>query len=350
MPDYIIVGQGICGSFLSYYLTKMGKDVLVIDKPQANTASKISSGIINPVTGRRIVKTWMIDELMPFAWQAYKEIGNELNTNLIQLCDIIDFFATPQMRDAFTERSNEEPELLSLENNSDEYQAFFRFNYSIGNIHPCYLTDVQIFLRLWKEKLQRNNQILEEEFDIEELHVGDEISYMSFKAQKIIFCDGVTGAKNPFFERLPFAFNKGEALVVSIPGLPQDFIYKQGINIVPWKEKDLFWIGSNYVWNYEDLQPTEAFRKATEEHLKYWLRLPFSVINHIASERPANVERRPFVGLHPVHQNVGILNGMGTKGCSLAPYFAYQFANHLVNDSPIEPLAEVKRFSRVLSR
>ena len=350
MPDYIIVGQGICGSFLSYYLTKMGKDVLLIDKPQADTASKISSGIINPVTGRRIVKTWMIDEIMPFAWQAYNEAEDTLGTKLIQQCDVLDYFATPQMRDAFAERSKEEPELLNLLNDYSVHESFFRFNYGAGTIHPCYLTDVQKLLQLWREHLKQNKQLLEEDFDLAELQAGDEIIYKDNKARKIIFCDGVAGSKNPFFERLPFAFNKGEALLVSIPGLPQNFIYKQGINIVPWKEKNLFWVGSNYVWNYEDLRPTEAFRKATEEHLKYWLRLPFSVIDQIASERPANVERRPFVGLHPVHQNIGILNGMGTKGCSLAPYFAHQLSDHLVHNSPIEPLADVRRFSRVLSR
>ena len=352
MPDFIIVGQGICGTFLSYYLTKLGREVLVIDKVQPDTASRVASGIINPVTGRRIVKTWMIDELMPFAGQAYTELSDVLQTSLIRQCDVLDFFATPQVREAFTERSREEPELLNVLNGSDEQERLFRFNYGVGKISPCYLTDVQMLLDLWRERLQQNKQLLEEKFEITELQVSHdvEITYRGIRAQKIIFCDGVAGAGNPFFERLPFAFNKGEALLLSIPDLPPDFIYKQGINIVPWKEKGMFWAGSSYVWKYNDLQPTEAFRKATEEHLKYWLRLPFSVMDHIASERPANVERRPFVGLHPVHRQIGILNGMGTKGCSLAPYFANQLANHLVNDSAIEPLADVKRFTRVLSR
>lgn len=352
MPDFIIVGQGICGSFLSYYLLKLGKEILVIDKPQSNTASKVASGIINPVTGRRLVKTWMIDELMPFARRAYTELGDVLQASLIRQCDVLDFFATPQMRDAFTERQGEEPELLNILNSSDEQSDLFRFNYSVGKISPCYLTDIQKLLVLWRKKLQQNGQLLEEEYRTEELLINDEVgvTYRDMTAQKIIFCDGVAGAGNQYFERLPFAFNKGEALLVSIPDLPLNFIYKQGINIVPWKEKDMFWVGSNYTWEYDDLQPTEAFRKPTEEHLKYWLRLPFSVIDHIASERPANVERRPFVGLHPVHRQVGILNGMGTKGCSLAPYFAHQLADHLVNGSVIEPLADVKRFARILSR
>jgi hypothetical protein len=40
---------------------------------------------------------------------------------------------------------------------------------------------------------------------------------------------------------------------------------------------------------------------------------------------------------------------MGTKGCSLAPYFANQLAQYLVHQSPIDPLADVIRFRKILS-
>jgi hypothetical protein len=56
------------------------------------------------------------------------------------------------------------------------------------------------------------------------------------------------------------------------------------------------------------------------------------------------------VGLHPVHTNIGILNGMGTKGCSLAPYFARQLVEHLLYQHSITGEADIKRFSRILSR
>ncbi len=351
MIDYIVVGQGMCGCFMSYYLQKAGKKILVINEAKPNTASVVASGIINPVTGRRMVKTWLIDELLPFVFNAYSELETELKTTLIQQQNVFDFFATLQMKEAFESRIKEEPELLKTMIDDDNLKALFRFNYGIGKINSCYLIDVQKLLLLWRERLKNDNCFREEKFDFLHCSVQKEkVIYKDVEAQKIIFCDGVSGARNPYFTMLPFAFNKGEALLVNIPHLPQTNIYKQGINIVPWKEKDLFWIGSNYVWNYDDGNPTEMFRKKTEEQLKYWLRLPFTVVDHIASERPATVERRPFVGLHPVYNSVGILNGMGTKGCSLAPYFAHQFTQHLLHNSAIEPLADVKRFARVLSR
>jgi len=70
----------------------------------------------------------------------------------------------------------------------------------------------------------------------------------------------------------------------------------------------------------------------------------------MAAERPANMERRPFVGLHPLHPSVGVFNGMGTKGCSLAPYFAHEFAQYLAEGKAMTPAADVTRFTRILSR
>ena len=89
-------------------------------------------------------------------------------------------------------------------------------------------------------------------------------------------------------------------------------------------QKDLFWIGSNYLWEFpDDNQPNNSGTQ-TELLLKTWLKVPFKIADHKASVRPANIERRPFIGFHPAYKNIGILNGMGTKGCSLAPFFAKQ--------------------------
>jgi glycine/D-amino acid oxidase-like deaminating enzyme len=118
---------------------------------------------------------------------------------------------------------------------------------------------------------------------------------------------------------------------------------------VPWHH-GLFWIGSSYDWDYKDVNPTPAFRKKTEEHLKYWLKRSVIIVDHVAAGRPANVERRPFVGLHPRYKSVGILNGMGAKGCSLAPFFAKQLTDHLLNGTAIYADADVKRFEKILMR
>jgi glycine/D-amino acid oxidase-like deaminating enzyme len=50
------------------------------------------------------------------------------------------------------------------------------------------------------------------------------------------------------------------------------------------------------------------------------------------------------MGLHPEHPALGIFNGLGTKGTSLAPAMAAQFASHLLEDKPLWPEIDIKRF------
>ena len=78
--------------------------------------------------------------------------------------------------------------------------------------------------------------------------------------------------------------------------------------------------------------------------------MPFKIIDHQAAIRPANIERRPFAGFHPLNNRVGILNGMGTKGCSLAPFFAKQLVDNIIYNNFIDPEADLKRFSKILAR
>lgn len=349
--DYLIIGQGLCGTFLSYYLLKAGKNVIVIDENQPFTASKVASGVINPVTGRRIVRTWRIEELLPFATKAYTELGNEFGKSLVKQCSVLDFHPNMQMKEAFEKRLSEEQEYLHTPS-TFEWKNFFNYHFGIGAVSPCLLVDINTLLNTWREKLKFEGNLMNEEYYPDDCNINVNSEYISYKnisAKKIIFCDGISGISNPFFKNLPYAPNKGEAIIVRIPDLPQDIIYKQGISIVPW-EDNLFWIGSSYEWNFADTQPTPAYKEKVSAQLKYWLKVPFRVIDHLASVRPANMERRPFVGLHPKFPAVAILNGMGTKGCSLAPFFAKQLSDHLVEGKPIYADADVKRFEKILLR
>lgn len=348
--DYIIIGQGLSGSFMSYFLMQEGQKVLVIDEFDLAGSSRVASGLINPVTGKRMVTTWMAEQLLPFAWQTYNELGRQLNTSIISQTRILDFHPLRESRDMFDSRMAEGTPYLNNNIDQSVWGDSFRLNYGIGIVEPCMLVDLQAFLPKWRLYLLHSNALLEEHFDWNSFSTAnDGIRYKDITAGKIILCDGTNGFGNPYFSLLPYSSNKGEALIVSIPGLPRNNIYKQGIKIVPWKD-DLFWVGASFDWKYNDLSPTPAYREKVKSQLDYWLKLPYKVEDHIASERPSTVGQTPFVGLHPVHNNIGILNGMGTKGCSLAPYLAHRFAQHLVQGSQLLPEADIARFNRILTR
>ena len=349
--DVLIIGGGLCGSLLSWHLYKEGKSFIVIDDGAANSASRISAGIINPVTGRRYVTTWMIEELIDFAKLTYHQLGETLGQPLWQAKTIIDFFPSAQMRNAFVERIIEDDTYIHSYPDQNHFNTDFSYDFGCGEIRPAYTVLVQQLLLGWEKKLEEKKVLWKEKFVADAVDVQEKkVCYKDIKANHIIFCDGIASANHPLFTLLPFSPNKGEALIIECASLNRDHIFKKGLMLTPLPEENLFWVGSNYQWEFTDDQPSEAFYKSTDALLQSWLKQPYKILEHKAGVRPATLERRPFVGFHPAFPNVGILNGMGTKGASLAPFFAHQLAQKLIHDVPISPEADVHRFSRVLSK
>jgi glycine/D-amino acid oxidase-like deaminating enzyme len=347
--DYLIVGQGISGTLLSRNLQQGGKKVVVIDEHAPATASSVAGGLINPVTGKRLVKSWMIEQFFPFAWDTYQAIEKELNLALIRKMSIHEFHATQGSRDIFVNRMHEDGAYLS--DAQDDWQQYFRYNYGVHQIAPCMLLNVSSLLAGWRSHLLQDGSLLEERFTEEALVVNkDDVVYKKIKARKLIFCDGIASADSNYFNRLPWSKDKGEALIVQISGLPSTAIFRQaGISILPLKN-GLFWVGASHDWKFTHMNPSVSYRAKVEELLDYWLKLPYRIVDHVVALRPSNIERRPFVGFHPLYHNIGILNGMGSKGLSMAPYFAHQLARHLIDGTHLLPEVEVKRYQRILAK
>lgn len=324
--------------------------MVVIDEPQPYTAGKVASGLINPVTGMRVVKSWMIDELLPEAMAMYYEISRKFDIKIINPCSVLEFYPDIKYRDTFTERSAQYPEYLHTDVVASDWESSFNFHYGIGRISSTAIINMRLLQYTWATQLRTNGCLIEEEFDHSQLTAdADKVSYKGITAEKIIFCDGAAGMNNPYFSRLPFSLNKGEMLLASIPGLSRDYLYKHGLKIAPW-EDDLFWIGSSFEWTYDHAHPTETFRQKTIQQLGNWLKPPYTIEAHWASVRPASVDHKPFVGFHPLYPAVGILNGMGAKGCSQAPFFAQSLARHLAYGSELNKEADVRRYTKVLSK
>src|ERR1700744_4976135 len=137
--DLLIIGQGICGSFLQAEAQRAGLRTGVIDEERSDPASKTAAGLINPVTGRRIVKTWMIDELLAFAREVYGQMEIELGaaSPFMSAARVVDFFPTPQMRLAFLKRYEEDPMYLQLPEDETDLREWFHYDFGYGVIGSC---------------------------------------------------------------------------------------------------------------------------------------------------------------------------------------------------------------------
>src|ERR1700722_11248029 len=130
--DVLIVGQGISGTFLSLELERAGISHLVIDERRPFSASRAAAGLINPVTGRRIVTTWMIDELLPFAVEVYGRLEGVLGHSFLQAATVTDFFPTAQMLLAFLQRLEEGGPYLRLPADDHAWDGVFYSDLGYG--------------------------------------------------------------------------------------------------------------------------------------------------------------------------------------------------------------------------
>ena len=152
---------------------------------------------------------------------------------------------------------------------------------------------------------------------------------------------------NPYFNWLPFAVTKGETITIKA-AIPDSHIINRGCYLLPEAQKETFTVGASYE-RVIDETPSEKGRKIIQEKLEHFLKTPYTIMHQDAAVRPTVRDRRPFIGTHPVHQCMHIVNGMGTKGVTLAPFFSKMMIESIFNNSEILHEADISRYFSLYS-
>ncbi len=345
--DYIIVGQGLAGSVLGLTLLKNNKKILILDDNLRPAASKIAAGLYNPITGMRLVKTWEADIIFPFLINFYSEMEKILDAKFFFPASIYHPFDSIEIQNdwmARTERQDLKRYILPKSDNIPEGLLHHPLGGISGNFSG--FIDVKLFVECCKEGFIKEDIYRNDIFDFNDLKVSeDQINYKNYKADKIIFCEGIYVLNNPYFNFLPFKYVKGEILTLAINDIKLNTIINKGVYLLQTNNGD-FKLGATYDWNLNDWNITEGGKIELVEKLNKFIIKPYQIINHQAGVRPASLDRRPIIGLHPTYKNMGIFNGLGTKGVSLAPYFAHEFVQLLENGKEMNKEVQIQRFFR----
>ena len=342
--DYIIVGQGLAGSLVAYELLERNKKILVYDLPEENHSSSVAAGLFNPVTGRRFVKTWMADTLFPYLHDFYPEAEKKLGSRFYYSLPLYRPFINVQEQNKILPEMNSNKDSFMI--NADFKSKALRINKDLGGVHvkAAGFLDIPVFIDSVRKRIQENGKYSHSLFVEDNLILNAKgIQYGEFTSEKIVFCNGVNASRSKLFGWLPFRPVKGELIFTTIsPAL--EFIYNRNMFVLPFKN-EIHKVGSTYDWDRIDTIPTEEAKKMLENKLNAVLDVNFKTINHIAGIRPATKDRRPFIGRHPEFENIGIFNGLGSKGVSLGPYFAGKFIDSLESNAEIDFEANIKRYN-----
>ncbi|MDQ3290379.1 MAG: FAD-dependent oxidoreductase, partial [Bacteroidota bacterium] len=207
--------------------------------------------------------------------------------------------------------------------------------------------DVNLMLDNLLKELANQHYLINKPFEYENLQVNPDFVSYSFenntiKAQKIVFCEGYQAINNLYFSWLPFAPNKGEVLDIKIDNFSAECIYNKAVYVLPFGA-DRFKVGATYNWRELNEDVSVEALSELSERTEQIIKKPFEVTNQRVGIRPAVRDRRPLIGWHPTFLNVGIFNGMGSKGVMMAPYLAKNFIQSLTGGK-LEPEADITRY------
>jgi glycine oxidase len=325
--DILIIGQGLAGTLLAWEFERSGIPFVVADQGHAGAASRVAAGIVNPVTGRRLVKSWRIDTFLPLARAAYRELETVLGVPLWREIRVRRLYADERERGVAAEKYAR-GELAPYVAVPPDGAGFW--------IEGAARVDVPTLLNATRARWRATGRLVEEVFDVQ--NPRD-------KFDLVIDCRGVAGARDEAFGFVPWEFSKGQILTLAVDGLAPDVVLNRGHWVLPVAE-GVAWIGATHEPRFTDLAPEPAARKLMEESATRLLDRPFSVTGHHTGVRVNLPDRHPVAGRHPADQRLGICNGLGAKGALWAPVLARQWVNHLTEAVPFDPEVTVERFWR----
>ena len=343
----MIIGQGIAGSILAWELKKQGQSFLIIDEGISERASNKAAGLYNPITGRKMVKTWLADELFDGLERYYKEVEYELGKQVIYPKEIYRPFFSPEEQNDWQGKWSDTTYKNFIDSIYSKSQQIKGIKDPYGGllISNSGFVDMPTLIGLFQDYYHQAGMLEYDTLETNQLRFEKGIvRYRDCEAEKIIFCDGAKAVDNPFWSYLPFRPVKGEVLQIRT-NLKCEMIVNRSVFMVP--KNGTFLVGSTYDHKTLDYIPSEHGKRSIQLRLEKIFDLDYDIIKMWAGVRPATFDRRPFIGLHPNHEMVGIFNGFGTKGVTLVPFFASQYVNFLLGKETLDSEVNVNRVSEV---
>lgn len=329
-----IIGQGLAGSILAYTLqTKFGCDVIVYNNESLPTSSAVAAGIYNPITGKRLAKTWMADEIFPFMFNFFQQIELKFNIQLLYNHLVFKPFADIEEQNYWVSKSADEgyKNIIEIIENIPELETSIPHSFGGIKINHSGRLDILLFLETIKSYFKNQNKY----YSIQKIPNFE-------KEDIVIFCEGAYAAQNPLWSWLPWQLNKGEILDVEINNLDLKNIINKSVFVMP-VENSHFKVGSTYHREDFSLYPTQNGIDELKQKLASFLVNSFKITDVKCGIRPAVQGRRPFLGQHPKHDNHFIFNGFGSKAVSMAPFFAHHLAEHILHSKPLIQEVRINR-------
>ncbi len=322
-PDVLILGQGLAGTMLGWELERAEIPFTIADAGPKGTASRVAAGLINPITGRRLVKTAGVEALLPIARTAYRDFGAACGVSVWRDLRVHRLLVDERERRVAAEK-RDRGELAPYLGAADSDGIW---------IEGAAQVDLPALIDAGRARWQAQGRWRAEQISP---------AAAAAAAGWVIDCRGLPPAREGVLG-LPWRWSKGETLQIEVDGLAPDVVLNDGNWVVPMPGSRA-WVGATHEPGIVDAEPTPAGRAGLEAAAQRLLRRPFVVASHWAGVRVHLPDKLPVSGLDPARSQGGLINGLGAKGALFAPTLARAWAEHLSHGRPFDPIYAPARF------
>lgn len=346
--DYFIVGAGLAGTCFAEVALQNDKTFFVFAGDK-QPSSKVAAGVYNAVVLKRFTMVADARKQIDLLKDFYPQIEKRINEKVIFDLPTYRRLSSVEEQNNFIVASDR-PLLGDFLSSEIIFKTFDSVSspFGFGEMKQTGYVNTSLLLSSYKNYLKEKGLFSNEDFDHSVLIIHkDFVEYKGRKARQVVFSEGFGMKENPFFKDLPLDGTKGELLIIKSKNLKVDVLLKAGIFVLPIGD-DLYKIGATYHWTDKTETPTQEAKKELISELKQFVTCEFELVEHLAGIRPTVKDRKPLIGRHPLHKNIYLLNGLGTRGVMLGPYLSQKLFDFVEFDLPFEKEISVERFYSAL--
>ncbi|MEQ9409148.1 MAG: FAD-dependent oxidoreductase [Fuerstiella sp.] len=335
----LIIGQGLGGSAVAWTLSWSGQSLFVIDRGDADSASRVAAGLITPVTGKRLVQSPEFQQDWTAARNFYRRVEQQTNTHLFDEHEMIRLFSGEAARTEFLQRSDSQSDVQPWQGplQQDGVQH-------IGiRMQPAARLNVAAYLSTTRDFLQQQNSYLKGAWNYRAADVSEHgvtVPEFDLSADRIILCQG--SEPSQLFPEVPNNPCRGDILTVRIDGYQRTEVVHRSIWIAP-EDDGRQTVGSTYDWKFSDSEPTADGRREIEEKLRRLQIEDFTVDDQRSAVRPTMKDYHAVIGRHPQQSRIFVLNGLGSKGTLKAPKLARDLVELINGVGDLDPTVSYQR-------
>ena len=235
--DAVVVGQGLAGTALTWALRWRGLRVVAIDRGEPQTASRVAAGLVTPITGRRLTRTWRLDELWPAAEAFYRRAEAETGAEFFRIGPSVRLLASESERAVYEGRAAGAFGGRTGPPDPPVRPRLVRRPTRRFAMAPAARLDVLRYLDASRARLAQDGGYRPGEVnpatDVVLTPDGVRLDRFGLAARWLVFCQGIDAAVNPWFGGVRLHPVKGEVLTLRVPGLAERRVIHRGVWLAP---------------------------------------------------------------------------------------------------------------------